>query len=466
MKKVAIVNLAALFLLAGFFCAGNVPVAKALDSANASANVVIGQPDFTSNSGNQGGTDSGANKTYWPNGAWMDGKKLIFADIRNNRVLIYNSIPVSNNASADVVIGQADFTSRSANQGNASPGANTLSGPYSVSSDGTRLFVADAMNNRVLIYNTIPTSNNASADVVIGQADFTGNNENQGGSIAANTLYTPSGVFTYGGKMYVNDAFNNRVLIFNSIPTANNASANVAVGQADLTSVSNSSIDPKTAQNTLYVPYHAFTDGTRLFVSDYGNSRVLIYDSIPTVSGASANTVIGQPDFTSNSENQGGSAAANTLFQQGSLFYGAGKLFVSDVTNNRVLVYNLDAASTLQNKRSVSFSSTDKVKRKKSKFSFSGRKTGLGNKGRIHIYQDGVLKASRKVKKNGKWKAKVTERQTGVNRLYQFRYYTLPVSFLVFQINTTSISAHWGRAPEPQSTLCRFRRVARAKTMI
>jgi hypothetical protein len=184
------------------------------------------------------------------------------------------------------------------------------------------------------------------------------------------------------------------------------------------------------------------------------------------VSGASANTVIGQPDFTSNSENQGGSAAANTLFQQGSLFYGAGKLFVSDVTNNRVLVYNLDAASTLQNKRSVSFSSTDKVKRKKSKFSFSGRKTGLGNKGRIHIYQDGVLKASRKVKKNGKWKAKVTERQTGVNRLYQFRYYTLPVSFLVFQINTTSISAHWGRAPEPQSTLCRFRRVARAKTMI
>jgi hypothetical protein len=340
MKKVAIVNLAALFLLAGFFCAGNVPVAKALDSANASANVVIGQPDFTSNSGNQGGTDSGANKTYWPNGAWTDGKKLIFADIRNNRVLIYNSIPVSNNASADVVIGQADFTSHSANQGNASPGANTLSGPYSVSSDGTRLFVADAMNNRVLIYNTIPTSNNASADVVIGQADFTGNNENQGGSAAANTLDYPYCVHTDGTKLIVSDASNNRVLIYNSIPTGNNASADVVIGQQNMTSNSENQGGAAAAANTLFIPYAVYSDGDKLFIADSNNNRVLIYNHIPTSNNASADVVVGQQNMTSSDANQGGSVAANTLSGPVGVYSDGIKLIVSDGSNSRVLVYN------------------------------------------------------------------------------------------------------------------------------
>ena len=38
-------------------------------------------------------------------------------------------------------------------------------------SDGTRLFVADGGNDRVLIYNTIPTQNAAAADVILGQPD-------------------------------------------------------------------------------------------------------------------------------------------------------------------------------------------------------------------------------------------------------------------------------------------------------
>lgn len=484
MRKIAIMGLAAVFLLAGFFCWGGAPAAKALSSSNASADLALGQPDMTSSSGNQGSSDPSANKMYWPNGTWTDGKKLIVADLQNNRVLIYNSIPTSNNASADVVIGQPDMTSGDTNQGGSSSAANTLLSPYTVSSDGirlfvadtgnnriliynsvptennanadvvvgqadfahyednqggsvgsntlnypyavhtdgTKLFIADGGNNRVLIYNTIPTSNNAPADVVVGQQDFTHDDVNQGGSVAASSLYLPCGVFTYGGKMYVNDAFNNRVLIFNSIPAANNASANIVVGQVDLTSSSENQ-GASLGANTLYIPYHAFTDGVRLFISDYGNNRVLIYNSLPTGNNMSADTVIGQQNMTSNGENQDGTVGANTLFNQASLYYGAGKLFVGDVMNNRVLVYFLDAPWTLQNKRSARFSSDTTVKRKKSNLTFSGRKTDLGKKGRVQIFQDGVLKATRKMKKNGKWSAKLSERQTSVNRLYQFRYY-------------------------------------------
>ncbi|MDD5489664.1 MAG: hypothetical protein PHP25_03240, partial [Candidatus Moranbacteria bacterium] len=230
------------------------------------------------------------------------------------------------------------------------------------------------------------------------------------------------GVFTYNGKMYVTDAFNNRVLIFNSIPTENNASANIAVGQGDLVS-KNENQGASLGANTLYVPYHAFTDGVRLFVSDYGNNRVLIYNSLPTGNNMSADTVIGQADFSSNLPYQGGSVGANNMYQQGALYYGAGKLFIGDVNDSRILIYSLDAPFTLQNKKSVRFSSGTTVKRKKSKLTFSGRKTDLGKKGRVQIFQDGVLKATRKMKKNGKWSVKVSEKQTSVNRLYQFRYY-------------------------------------------
>jgi hypothetical protein len=484
-KKMLALNLAIVFLLAGFFCWTGIPSAKALSSTNASADLVLGQPDMTSSSVNQGSVDPSANKMHWPNGVWTDGKKLIIADFRNNRVLIYNSMPTSSNANADVVIGQQDFTHASANQGGGSPAANTLYSPYTVSSDGIRLFVADTGNNRILIYNTIPTSNNVNADFVVGQADFTHNEDNQGVTADANTLTypycvhtdgtklfitdgqnnriliyntipssnnaradvvvgqvdfthdsanqgsssatangfdTPCGVFTFNGKMYVTDAFNNRVLIFNSVPTANNASANIAVGQGDLVS-ENENQGSSLGANTLYIPYHTFTDGVRLFISDYGNNRVLIYNSLPTASNMSADTVIGQASFTTNLPNQGGSVGANTLTEPTSLYYGAGKLFLGDPMSDRILIYSLDAPWTLQNKKSQRLSNDTTVKRKKTTLTFSGKKTGLGKKGRVQIFLDGVLKKTVKAKKNGKWTLKLKEGQTSVNRLYQFKYF-------------------------------------------
>ncbi len=47
--------------------------------------------------------------------------------------------------------------------------------PTSVTSDGTRLFVTDLGYNRVLIWNTIPTTNQAPANVEIGQSGHDAN---------------------------------------------------------------------------------------------------------------------------------------------------------------------------------------------------------------------------------------------------------------------------------------------------
>lgn len=141
-------------------------------------------------------------------------------------MLIYNTIPTSNNASADVVIGQATFATRVANQG-GSPGANTLWRPHPVYADGTRLFISDRSNNRILVYNTIPTFNNASADAVIGQPNFILNSVNQGGSIGANTIFLLNHLFSDGSNLIASDDSNHRVLIYNLNPISTTLASSI-----------------------------------------------------------------------------------------------------------------------------------------------------------------------------------------------------------------------------------------------
>ena len=110
-----------------------------------------------------------------------DGGHVYVADLGNNRVLIWNTTSPSMDQNADVVVGQPDFVIRgqypdvcanlqtgpSTSVTTVTGATVTLPGPCSASlnfprfalSDGTRLFIADGGNDRVLIYNTIPTTN-------------------------------------------------------------------------------------------------------------------------------------------------------------------------------------------------------------------------------------------------------------------------------------------------------------------
>src|SRR5260221_8619332 len=143
------------------------------------------------------------------------------------------------NMPASLVIGQLNLTSGLANQG-SSPGANTLSAPRNMVVVGRKLIIPDFTNNRVLIYNSVPTANNVSADIVIGQPDMTSNSVNQGGgsTAAANTLNNPEFVATDGTKLFVSDYANHRVLIFNQVPTTNNTSADIVIGQTNFSNTS------------------------------------------------------------------------------------------------------------------------------------------------------------------------------------------------------------------------------------
>jgi hypothetical protein len=106
-------------------------------------------------------------------------------------------------------------------------------------SDGTRLFIADGGNDRVLVFNQIPTSNGATADVVIGQL---GGEINQA-SDSTDSLRTPLSLAWDGTNLYVADCFNVRVMVYTpaspNVPYSgvrNAASMNVyAVGSVALT---------------------------------------------------------------------------------------------------------------------------------------------------------------------------------------------------------------------------------------
>jgi hypothetical protein len=144
---------------------------------------------------------------------------------------------------ATTVLGQPDFVSYLPNQSttvNAPPSATTMRSPVAVAYNGTMLAVADAENNRVLIWNSLPQSNDQAPDFVVGQPGFTTNTSGQyglygyaHGHSSATSLRAPSGVFLDANNgLWVADTGNDRVLYYGPI-TGNGQAAKLVLGQKD-----------------------------------------------------------------------------------------------------------------------------------------------------------------------------------------------------------------------------------------
>lgn len=149
-----------------------------------------------------------ARTLHYPSSIWSDGKRLVVADEKNSRVLIWNTFPEANFAPADIVLGQSDFSSRRSNITTA----ESLYFPYGLWSNGLQLFVADLENRRVLIWDEFPTENAQPADKVLGQPDFdTAGFHDQA---SARTFSSPGGIVAHRDKLLVLDTMLDRVLIF------------------------------------------------------------------------------------------------------------------------------------------------------------------------------------------------------------------------------------------------------------
>ena len=328
------------------------------------ANVVLGQPDFVSSA--YAITRTGLRL---PTAVATDGTVLAVADTSNNRVMIWKSIPTTIDQPADIELGQPDFTTILTGSQQVVD-SRSLRSPQGVWIQNGKLFVADTQNHRVLIWNSIPTVNRQPADLVLGQGNFNvavqPDLTKQDTNAHANTLLNPVSVSSDGTRLFVADLGNNRVLIWNSIPTVNTQPADVVVGQKDLdTGLSNDAPDlcpsngtdsttgaltyPDRCGKTMDFPRFALSDGTRLYIADGGNDRVLIYNTIPTQNAAAADVILGQPDenasvvtstpdtpFRPTVLNQ---SAANITPTPLGLAWDGSNLYVTDPANRRILVF-------------------------------------------------------------------------------------------------------------------------------
>lgn len=129
----------------------------------------------------------------------------------------WNAFPTVDNQAPDFIIGS--FSINSFYLPSMTNELSLSSRPESLATDGTNLIVADTNNHRVLIWNRAPTSPRTPPDVVLGQSDFVGRTANRGGAANGSTLSSPHGVVAINGKLLVSDRDNNRVLIWNSMPT-------------------------------------------------------------------------------------------------------------------------------------------------------------------------------------------------------------------------------------------------------
>ncbi len=312
-------------------------------TSGAGSDKVIGQPLFTSNSVN-----SVSNKGMdAPFDIAIDTQtgRMYGVDQKNNRVLWWNNCAaLANGAPADGVVGQADTMSGAIN-GGGDCGPATLNQPIGICVDGSgNLWVADENNQRVVRFPA-PVVTGESADIVLGQFNFTSNNPGSG----TKGLTCPYDVAVdSSGNVWVSDSVNNRLLKYN-YPQSNWAPADMVLGQADFTTFYANRGGAVSAGGLQYPRHITIDPSGRLWVADDWNHRVLCFNA-PSANGANADGVIGQPDFISGSENRGlgvYNPGADCLRDPFSVtFDRRGYLWVSDRGNNRVLGYSLAASSS------------------------------------------------------------------------------------------------------------------------
>jgi len=269
----------------------------------------------------------------------------------NIRVLVYQLDEEGRHVrhTADNVVGHRSVLGRrrnsEVNRHDAAGGAET---GLAFDTVHERLFVRD--RSRILVFDASPDrfSDYPEAMHVIGQPDFT--------SMGAgpHAKHFPSGgellIDEEHQRLFVEDR--TRILVFDIDPDRleDYPAAAGVIGQVDF-----ETREPGLGRSKLARTHGiAFDpDGQRLFVSDEGNLRILVFDTNPETftNGADAMAVFGQADFETKERRFVGASAApedrlgTRRITPGGLDYDPvhERLFVSQLRDNRILVF--DASS-------------------------------------------------------------------------------------------------------------------------
>lgn len=301
------------------------------------ADILLGQPEFGREGRNANGKVE-ANTLNVPTGitAFQDG--LAIADPWNHRVLIWKETPKGPDHYADIVLGQPNANSSLANVGLSHARADTMHWPYGISSDGDRLIVCDTGNRRVLIWEDVHSKGQI-PDLVLGQKDFTCRDENGGEAVSDFSMRWPHMAISHRGGLAVADAGNNRVMIWETFPTSNGQAPDTMLGQANMTDCDHNMASYYPTSQAMNMPYALVSHGSDLIVADTANSRILGFDDHSMA--AHAYRLTAQPDFAAKGDNRWGIAERDTVCWPYGMSSLGNTIAIADSGNNRVLIWDV-----------------------------------------------------------------------------------------------------------------------------
>jgi len=304
---------------------GDVYVADALSNRvlifapdTAEPYAVIGQANFSVVSANRGlGTSAYGLRS--PQGLALDAAGgLLVADTQNNRVLYFPPGATSTTLATRVYGQSGSFTSYT-----ASTTANGLYQPTAIAIGAGGVFIADGSNFRVLFYPDTSTT----ATRVIGQSGFT---TGYAQSVSATSTNQPRGLAVDpSGGLYV--AMYTRVLYF---PSGASRASRV-IGQPDYVAE-----NTLATQQGLYNPYGVTLRGNSLYVADYSSNRVMRFVANETNNYPLADRAWVHYDSFSGSSGDAAALPQSFFKPQSVAFDAAGRMFVADSSNNRVVRYS------------------------------------------------------------------------------------------------------------------------------
>lgn len=298
--------------------------------AGAEADFVIGRENLQDLNGDFAGDYESPTRVSLggPGSVFTDGVNLYVVDSEYSRILRYTGFPGADSQAANLVIGQANFES-----GTSSVGPTQLATPADATIADGKLIVADTFNNRVLIWETVPTRVNTEPDIVLGQLDLT--TRDRSDPAERGSFFHPTSVWSDGERLLVSDYQNNRVLLWHNFPANGEAMPDVVLGQVDF----ETSRDGSSASE-MHSPAHVTSNGTQIFVSDAMNNRVLVWNEFPTQNGQAANVILGQTVSGHSSPNNAQAGPNSIGFDNPSgLLLHENTLYVGDVGNGRYLVF-------------------------------------------------------------------------------------------------------------------------------
>jgi hypothetical protein len=199
----------------------------------------------TGSSGSADGTGTSASFNK-PVGITTDGTNLYVGDSDNNLI---RKIVISTGVVTTLA---GTGSSGSVNATGTSASFNT---PRGITTDGTNLYVADALNH--LIRQIV-----ISTGVVTTLAGTAGTSGSSNGTGTSASFYQPSGITTDGTNLYVGDGENHLI-------------RQIVISTGVVTTVagtgSSGSVDGTGTGASFSRPYAVTTDGTDLYVSEYDN---------------------------------------------------------------------------------------------------------------------------------------------------------------------------------------------------